>query len=398
MQKFERWLAVGLVALVALILALVVIGPQLDRQESPPEPAPTPGNAETMTARVIEVIDEGVIESGFEADFGGAQHYQRLLLEVVSGSLAGQRVIVEEGTMNIVGQERSFRPGDRVYLERLVGPQQERLYITDFVRTNSLFWIVALFVGLVLLIGRTRGARSLAGALFSLVMILGFILPQIKAGHDPVNASVIGSIILLAVSTYVIYGWNPKAHAALAGMTISLVLTAILAWLFVGWTRLSGFGSEEGAYILVELGPNVSLQGLVLGGIIIGSLGALDDVCISQASAIFELINANRSLGWRELFGRSLNIGRDHIASMVNTLLLAYVGASMPLIMVFSIYQEPILRRLSREPIAEEIVRTMVGSIGLVLAVPITSLIASWMARWVAQRAGATVALVESEL
>ncbi len=195
MQKFERWLAVGLVALVALILALVVIGPQLDRQESPPEPAPTPGNAETMTARVIEVIDEGVIESGFEADFGGAQHYQRLLLEVVSGSLAGQRVIVEEGTMNIVGQERSFRPGDRVYLERLVGPQQERLYITDFVRTNSLFWIVALFVGLVLLIGRTRGARSLAGALFSLVMILGFILPQIKAGHDPVNASVIGSII-----------------------------------------------------------------------------------------------------------------------------------------------------------------------------------------------------------
>jgi uncharacterized membrane protein len=146
---------------------------------------------------------------------------------------------------------------------------------------------------------------------------------------------------------------------------------------------MSGFGSEEGAYILSALGNDVSLRGLVLGGIIIGSLGVLDDICVGQASAIFELLNANRTLGWRDLFERSLNIGRDHIASLVNTLLLAYVGASMPLVMVFTIYEEPLLRRLNREPIAEEIVRTLVGSIGLVLAVPITSLIASLLARWV---------------
>jgi uncharacterized membrane protein len=112
----------------------------------------------------------------------------------------------------------------------------------------------------------------------------------------------------------------------------------------------------------------------------------LDDVCIGQASSVFELVNANRALNWLELFRRSLNIGRDHIASMVNTLVLAYVGAAMPLVMAFSIYQEPLWRRLSREPIAEEIVRTLVGSIGLTLAVPITSLIASLVARWVVRQ------------
>jgi uncharacterized membrane protein len=385
MQKFERRLVIGLVALIVLIVALVIAGPWLERRTNAPKPTPAPGQTETMTARVVKVIEEGSIESGF----AGAHPYQRLLLHVLSGSLAGQQVIVEEGTINIIGQERLFQPGDRVYLERATGPQQERLYITDFVRTGSLFWIVVLFVGLVVLVGRGKGLRALTGTMFSLAVILGFILPQIKAGRDPVSACVVGSIVLLTISTYLIYGWNLKAHAALAGMALSLVLTAILAWLFVKWSHLSGFGSEESAYLLFELGPNVSLRGVVLGGIIIGALGALDDVCIGQASAIFELVNANRDLDWKELFRRSLNIGRDHIASMVNTLLLAYVGASLPLLMVFTIYQEPLLRRLNREPVAEEIVRTMVGSVGLVLAVPITSLIASLLARRAVRREAA---------
>jgi uncharacterized membrane protein len=377
MQKFERWLLIGMIVLILLLVGLVVAGPLLEERTDSFEHPLGPGETETLTARVVEVLEEGVIET----DFTGAQVYQQLLLHVESGSMAGREVIVEEGAINVVGRERLFRPGDRVYLERAIGPEQERLYITDFVRTGSLFWIAVLFVGLVVLVGRGTGLRSLLGAFFSLAVILGFILPQIRAGRDPVSASVLGAIVLLTVSTYLVYGWNPKAHAALAGMMLSLLLTTILAWLFVGWTHLSGFGSEEGAYLLMELGPNVSLRGVVLGGIIIGSLGALDDVCIGQASAIFELVNANRALGWAALFRRSLNIGRDHIASMVNTLLLAYVGASMPLVMVFSIYQEPLLRRLSREPIAEEIVRTLAGSIGLVLAVPITSLIASLLAR-----------------
>ena len=384
MSRLERFFVVGLGVLVVLAAAVIVVAPRLGRRGAPPEQSLAPGQTETMPARVVEVLEEGTIDLGA----GSSQPYQRLLVRVESGSLAGQEVVVEEGTVNLISQERLFRPGDRVYLERTVGPEGDRFYISDFVRTGPLLWIGALFAGLVVLVGRGKGLRSLAGTLFSLVVIFAVILPLVLAGRDPVWVSIAGSIVLLAVSTYLVYGWTYKAHAAVAGMMLSLVLTGVLAWLFVGWSRLTGL-SEEAGFLVMALGPGINLQGLVLGGIIIGSLGVLDDICVGQASAVFELVNANRDLGWRALFRSSLNIGRDHIAAMVNTLLLAYVGASMPLMLAFTIYQEPIWRRINREPIAEEIVRTLVGSVGLILAVPITGLIASLLARWTVRREAA---------
>jgi uncharacterized membrane protein len=386
MSKLERFFLVGLGVLVVLAVAIVFIAPRiaprLGQRPTPAEQALAPGETETMLARVVEVVEEGSVDLGD----GSTQPYQRLLLRVESGSLAGEEVVVEEGTVNIISQERLFDVGDRVYLERAVGLDGDRFYVSDAVRTWPLLWIVVLFVSLVVLVGRGKGLRSLTGTLFSLVVIFFFVLPQILAGRDPVFVSIVGSVALLAVPTYLTYGWNTKAHAAMAGMILSLVLTGLLAWLFVAWTRLTGLSLEESSYLVIELGAGLNFRGLALGGIIIGSLGVLDDICVGQASAVFELVNANRDLGWRDLFRHSLNIGRDHIAAMVNTLLLAYVGASMPLMLVFTIYQEPIWRRINREPIAEEIVRTLVGSVGLVLAVPITGLIASLLARWAVRR------------
>lgn len=384
MSNLERFLIGGLVILVLLAAAVIIITPRLKPSSPTTEEPVALGETETYTARVVEILDEGTVDLGD----GRTQPYQRLLLRVENGPLAGQEVEVEEGTVNIINSERLFRPGDRVFLQRVPSPNGDRFYISDFVRTAPLFWIGVLFLGLVLLIGRGSGLRSLTGTLFSLVVVFFFILPQIVKGRDPVTVSIIGSTVLLAVSTYLVYGWNSKAHAAVIGMLVSLVLTGLLAWLFVGWTRLTGMSAEESAYLVLELGADLNFRGLVLGGIIIGALGVLDDICIGQSSAIFELANANRTLSWQQLFRRSLNIGRDHIAAMVNTLLLAYVGASLPLMLVFTIYQEPLWQRVNREPIAEEIVRTLVGSVGLVLAVPITSLFASWLARWEIKKAG----------
>ena len=384
MSNLERFLVGGLVILVLLAAAVIIITPRLKPSSPTTEEPVALGETETYTARVVEILDEGTVDLGD----GRTQPYQRLLLRVENGPLAGQEVEVEEGTVNIINSERLFRPGDRVFLQRVASPNGDRFYISDFVRTAPLFWIGVLFLGLVLLIGRGSGLRSLTGTLFSLVVVFFFILPQIVKGRDPVTVSIIGSTVLLAVSTYLVYGWNSKAHAAVIGMLVSLVLTGLLAWLFVGWTRLTGMSAEESAYLVLELGADLNFRGLVLGGIIIGALGVLDDICIGQSSAIFELANANRTLSWQQLFRRSLNIGRDHIAAMVNTLLLAYVGASLPLMLVFTIYQEPLWQRVNREPIAEEIVRTLVGSVGLVLAVPITSLFASWLARWEIKKAG----------
>jgi uncharacterized membrane protein len=383
-------LLIGLAVLAVLAVVIVVVVPRQRQQPASqgdpaqPEQPLTPGESETMVARVVEVLEEGALEVGG----GGTQPYQRLLLRVERGSLAGQEIVVEEGTVNIISQERLFYIGDRVYVERVAGPESDRFYISDFVRIQPLVLLIGSFAALVVLVGRGKGLRSLGGTLFSLMVIFAFILPQIVAGHDPVGVCVVGSIVLLAVSTYLVYGWTPKAHAAIAGMMLSLVLTGVLSWLFVKWTRLTGLSVEESSYLVIELGSDLNFRGLVLGGIIIGSLGVLDDICVGQSSAVFELANANRDLTWRDLFRSSLNIGRDHIAAMVNTLLLAYAGASMPLMLVFTIYQEPIWRRINREPIAEEIVRTLVGSLGLVLAVPITGLIASLLARWAVRRTG----------
>lgn len=384
MRKLELLLVVVLAALVLLAAAIVVIGPRVGRPVSPSEEPPEVGQTETMPARVVEVLEEGVIEVGD----GTTQPYQRLVVRIEGGSMVGQEIVVEEGTANVIGQDRLFEPGDRVFLERAVGPEEERFYISDVMRFGPLLAIFVLFTALVVAVGRWKGVRSLGGSLFSLAVIFAFILPQIMAGKNPVGVSIIGSILMLSVSTYLTYGVNFKAHAAVAGMVVSLALTGGLAWLFVRWSHLTGMGTEESAFLVIEFGSDIDLRGLVLGGIIIGSLGVLDDVCVGQASAVFELIKANRSMSWLDLFRSSLNIGTDHIAAMVNTLLLAYVGGAMPLMLAFTIYQEPLLRRINREPIAEEIVRTLVGSAGLVLAVPITGFIAGLLARWSIGRQG----------
>ena len=375
MRKLE-WLLIGIISvLVVSAIAVIVAGPQVGQPTPPTNETLEPGETETMPGRVVEVLEEGVVELGE----GATQPYQRLLVRIEGGSMAGQQVVIEEGTTNVIGKQRLFSVGDRVFVERAVGPEEDRFYISDVMRFGPLLTIVAVFVGLVVLVGRWKGLRSLGGSFISLAVIFGFILPQIIAGRNPVAVSIIGSTVLLSVSTYLTYGVNFKAHAAVAGMVVALALTGALAWLFVNWARLSGMGVEESAFLVMEFGSDIDLR-------IIGSLGVLDDVCIGQSSSVFELVKANPRLSWADLFRSSLNIGTDHIAAMVNTLLLAYVGGAMPLMLAFTIYQEPLLRRLNREPIAEELVRTVVGSAGLVLAVPITGLIASLLARYAVRR------------
>jgi uncharacterized membrane protein len=386
MLKSERFweyvIVIGLVAVLGLLGTLLLVKPFLEQRLTYSIVTPMGQQEDLCTARVVEIIEEGSTDSGS----GVAIPYQRLQLRIENGPLAEQEVVVEEGTIHITTQEALYRPGDRVYLVRVKTSTTETFYIRDLVRLTPLLWIAGIFISLVLLIGGLRGLRSLGGMVLSLVIIFAFIVPQILAGRDPVLVTLIGSIVLLTTSNYLIYGWNPKAHAALAGMTLSLVLTAVLAWLFTGWSGLTGLTSEESAFLVMEVGGGANLKGLLFGGMVIGALGVLDDICVGQSSAVFELVQANRDLGWQALFRHSLSIGRDHAAASVNTLLLAYAGTSLPLLLLFAIYQEPLWLRLNSEPVAEEIVRTLVGSMGLLLAVPITGLLASLWASWKARR------------
>jgi uncharacterized membrane protein len=370
MQSRRIWWIAGAALGLAIFVALAAV---VSRQApSDGEATLAPGETQVLRARVVEILEEGTIDQG---DF--SQPFQRLKLRITSGPLEGQEVSVEYGLMTVTNQDRLFRVGDRVLVDHtrtLDG--QDYFAVTDAVRTGPLLWLSLLFVGATLLLSGWQGLRSVIGMGVSLLVIVAFIVPQILQGRNPIVIAVLGSVVMMGISLYLVYGWKSKTHVAVIGLFTSLILTGLLAAWFVAWARLSGFGAEEAAF-LQAAGVQLDTRGLLLAGIIIGTLGALDDIAIGQASAIFELSAANPRLGWQALFRHGMTIGRDHIAAMVNTLLLAYLGAALPLVLLFSVYTESLGITINRAIIAEEIVRTLVGSLGLLAGVPVTSLVAS---------------------
>ncbi len=373
-EKRDRQVATAVFVVVAFIIALTIVvqlfltpPAQVALQEGAAD------DTQTVEARIVRVIETSKVEIAP----GQTQPFQRLELEIVSGPLRGQRAQVEHGATDLSSEESLFRQDDHVLVT--VAARAEGGYafmITDVVRTGALALLGAIFLGFTVMVSGWKGVRALIGLTISFVVLLGFVLPQILAGRNPVLVSVIGSFGLLAITLYLTQGWALKTHAALLGICITLILTGTLAAFAVNLSRLSGFGSEE-AMFLQTAGAAVNLRGLLLAGIIVGTLGVLDDVIVGQASAVMELADANPALGWRELYQRAMNIGQDHIAATINTLVLAYVGAAMPMFLLFQLYPEPWTQTLNREIIAEEIVRTLVGSLGLIAAVPITTFIAS---------------------
>jgi uncharacterized membrane protein len=239
-------------------------------------------------------------------------------------------------------------------------------------RKPVLWWLAALFAAVVVLLGRLRGLAALAGLGASFVVLLKFILPAIVGGEDPLLVAVVGASAIAFVALYLAHGFGPMTSVALLGTLASLGVTVVLAKVFVSLADLTGFASEEASFVNVAT-TRIDLAGLVLGGIVIGALGAIDDMTVTQASVVAELRHANPSLGPARLFAGGMRIGRDHVASTVNTLALAYAGASMPLLVLFVLSEQSLGSIVNGEVIATEFIRTLVGSIGLVTAVPLTT-------------------------
>jgi uncharacterized membrane protein len=209
----------------------------------------------------------------------------------------------------------------------------------------------------------------------SFAVLFTFILPRILAGSNPVGSTIIGSLLIVPVTFVLSHGLNKKTGVAIVGTVIALTATGVLSNIFVNAVKLSGFASEEAGF-LVSLKGMINMKGILLASIIIGALGVLDDITISQSAIVFELKEANRKMMFGELYRRAMNIGQDHISSIVNTLVLVYTGAALPLLLLFINNPHPFREIINYEIIADEAVRTLVGSIGLMLAVPITTFIA----------------------
>jgi uncharacterized membrane protein len=312
------------------------------------------------------------------------QTCQLATVRLESGPNAGDDVRLQLNPSS--GLDPDLDPGDEI---RVAGGPEVRpgmegvggtgYTFNDFERRGPMLVLAAIFVAIVLLFARLRGALSLAGLAFSIAIILLFVVPAILDDKPPLAVAVVGGLAVALITIPLAHGGGPKSISALLGTAASLLLTAGLAVLFTELAHLTGLSSEEAAFL--QLGQaDLSLEGLLLAGIVIGALGVLDDVTISQASTVLALRRANPSLRFGELFGRALQVGRDHVSATVNTLVLAYVGAALPILLLFSATDLGVADAVNFEIVAKEIVATLVGSIGLIAAVPITTALAAALA------------------
>jgi uncharacterized membrane protein len=331
---------------------------------------------ELFKARVIEVIDQKEI-----VDEAGSVVQQNLRLEALEGSFKNQEIIFEGINDFQILSSQVYNEGDKVIVNYSRDADSNAIFfVLDYDRSSPIIWLTIIFIFSVLVVGRWKGLRSLIALVLSFVVILKFIIPQILNGANPVMISVIGAIMILIFAIYFTQGINKKAHIANLSLIISLSSIALLSFLFTKLARLSGY-SEEASYLMSINQGSLNLQGLLLAGILIGTLGVLDDVIISQVSTIEQLKQANPELSNRQIYIRSLKVGIDHITSMINTLFFAYAGASLPLLMLFTQSDVSGLnfsQVMNNEFIATEIVRTLLGSIGIIISIPIANYLASY--------------------
>ncbi|CAN5763433.1 MAG: YibE/F family protein [Ilumatobacteraceae bacterium] len=292
-------------------------------------------------------------------------------IELTGGGQAGSTASFEQSLTTTI------RAGDDITVTAAeLGDDDGTAYsFFDFERSTPLIVLMLLFVGAVVALGRWRGVGALAGLAVSLIVIIWFALPSLADGNNAVAVALVTASAVAMVALYLAHGVGSATDVALLSTLASLALTGILAWAFVGLANFTGL-NDDAAFVLQTLGTGIDPRGILLAGIVIGSLGVLDDVTVTQVSAVSALHHNRPDLSKRELFTSALTIGRDHISSTVNTLFLAYVGAALPLLLLFSGLGESVSGVATREVVATEIVRALVGSIGLVASVPISTALA----------------------
>jgi len=313
-------------------------------------------------------------------------------VKMSEGAANGQSVTIPN--LRGPGSPR-YQLGDEVVLSYSGNEPQlaESYQIVDFQRGWSLVLLAVLFAAAVLLLGRWQGLAALGALLLSFVVLVLFVLPSILAGENPLLVAVVGAGLIMFIVLYMSHGVSARTSTAVLGTLVSLALIGVLGALFSYAAKLTGL-DEDTINLVTVLGTDIDTRGLLLAGTIIGALGVLDDVTVTQTSAVWELRRANDKLTWRELFAAGSRIGRDHMSSVVNTLVMAYAGAALPLLLAISLAGRSMGEILTAQQIAQEIVRTLVGSIGLVAAVPVTTALAALVA---ARQEVAPTAVTEPE-
>lgn len=327
-------------------------------------------------ARVTEILEEGVRDTN-----GMSVPYQTVLVRFTGGALSGREVTVQHGSVFTIRKDQFVRPGQYVVVLQTTDEEGAPAFqIIDTYRLDTLLPFLAVFIVLVLLLSRWRGLGAIAGMAISLLVIAGFIVPQILAGGDPLLISITGGIIIMITTIYLAHGFSVQTTLALIATSITLILTGLMSVWLVNVLNLSGLGSEDAYSLKLSQFGNINFRGLLMGGILIGALGVLDDVTTGLAAAVFELHRTDPKLTLGKLMRSGMRIGQEHVSSLVNTLVLAYAGVSLPLfiILITNPNGYPLWSILNSEMMMEEIIRTLAGSFGLLFAVPLTTYLTAW--------------------
>ena len=353
--------------LVATVFGMVVLWPG---DTSGNEALELGAPEELYDARVVRVERGNCTGTAADADIRCSRPEVRLL----EGPDEGRVISLQE--LSEAGGAARLDTGDTVVLGYFPeAPEGFEYSFADRERRGPLLLLAGIFVVAVVALGRWKGLRALLGLAVSLVVLTAFVLPAILEGADPLAVALVGAAVIAVLALYLAHGVNAWTTTALIGTLASLALVGVLGWFFVDAAQFSGLADEEATFLQVTAGQ-IDLRGLLLGGIVIGALGVLDDVTVTQVSAVWELHGANPGYRRWGLYRAALRIGRDHIASTVNTLVLAYAGASLPLFLLFTQADQGLGDVLNGEAVAVEVVRTLAGSIGLVASVPLTTALA----------------------
>jgi uncharacterized membrane protein len=337
-------------------------------------------NSLAVDAQKAEVVE--VLETSCPGL--GNQRCQLVTARLTSGPHAGERIQLQLSAIRSL--EPDLDPGDDIRVTEAPEPPAGQAAIAgpayafyDFQRGTPILVLAVAFAAIVVLFGRLRGALSLVGLGTSLALVLVFVVPAILDGKSPLAVAIVGSLAVALITIPLAHGRGSKTLAAVLGTAASLLLTALLALIFTKAAHLTGFSNEQAAALDLA-GANISLEGLVLAGMVIGALGVLDDVTVSQASTVMALRSTNPTLRFGQLFAVAQRVGRDHVSATVNTLVLAYVGAALPILLIFSSSDLGFGDALTAEVVATQVVATLVGSIGLIAAVPLTTALAAALA------------------
>lgn len=342
-------------------------------------------NAQTMQtspetafeARVVEVLEQRQsqdLQSNYAVQ-------QKLKLIALSGDMKNREFEFNGLTEVEVFGAREYKKGDRVLAQHSIDPDgQDVYYVVDFVRRPYIYLLAIIFVLITIIIAKLKGFRALISLITSFFIIMQVMVPLILLGWPPLPVGIAGSIVIFIFMVYLTEGFNKESHISILAIAISLTIVGILSVITTYTARFTGTEQEETMFLLGITKQALNFKGLLLTGILIGTLGVLDDIIIGQVQAVVQIKKANPFLNTRKVFSMAMEIGNSHMGSMVNTLFLAYAGASLPLILLFSIKQPPFMtfsQVINNEMIATEIARTLLGSIGIALAMPIATYLAA---------------------